>query len=128
MTQGHLRSVPEPPSAIRADCPKPLEEVILRLLCKDPADRYRSANEVILALNEHLGTDLTDEKGKYDGKIGEKTLAAIARAVREGKIQAVNDSMVDRRLKYLRKLKNYDFNKNGWITRAEKFRIKKLPQ
>ena len=74
------------------------------------------------SLDEHLGTDLTEENGKHDGKIGKKNLAAIARAVEEGKIQAVNDSMVDRRLKFFKGLKNYGDNKNGWIPRAEKFR------
>jgi serine/threonine-protein kinase len=42
----HLSSVPEPPSAKRADIPRDLDLVVLRALAKDPADRYQSADEM----------------------------------------------------------------------------------
>jgi serine/threonine-protein kinase len=42
----HLSSVPEPPSAVRADVPPDLDLVILRALAKDPDDRFQSAAEM----------------------------------------------------------------------------------
>ena len=42
----HLSSVPEPPSARRAEIPHPLDQVVLRALAKDPDERYASAEEM----------------------------------------------------------------------------------
>jgi len=42
----HLSSVPEPPSAKRAEIPRDLDLVVLRALAKDPGDRYQSAEEM----------------------------------------------------------------------------------
>jgi eukaryotic-like serine/threonine-protein kinase len=42
----HLSSMPEPPSAKRAEVPRDLDLVVLRALAKDPADRYQSAEEM----------------------------------------------------------------------------------
>ena len=78
------------------------------------------------SLDDILGTDLREpgKNGKlaYDGNVGPKTRDALARAIREGKIAAVNDEMVDKRLDFMRrqpKFKNFP----GWVPRAESFRI-----
>jgi beta-lactam-binding protein with PASTA domain/predicted Ser/Thr protein kinase len=42
----HLSTLPEPPSAKRADIPRDLDMIILRALAKDPAERYQSAEEM----------------------------------------------------------------------------------
>ena len=42
----HLSSVPEPPSAKRAEVPRDLDLVVMRALAKDPAERYHSAEEM----------------------------------------------------------------------------------
>jgi serine/threonine-protein kinase len=42
----HLSSVPEPPSAHRAEIPRDLDYAVLRALAKDPAERYQSADEM----------------------------------------------------------------------------------
>jgi beta-lactam-binding protein with PASTA domain/tRNA A-37 threonylcarbamoyl transferase component Bud32 len=42
----HLSSVPEPPSAKRAEVPRDLDLVVLRALAKDPSERYHSAEEM----------------------------------------------------------------------------------
>jgi eukaryotic-like serine/threonine-protein kinase len=42
----HLSQTPQPPSAKRHDVPPDLDKVVLRALAKDPADRYRSAEEM----------------------------------------------------------------------------------
>jgi len=39
----HLSEVPNPPSAIRPEVPDDLDNVVLRALSKEPADRYQSA-------------------------------------------------------------------------------------
>src|SRR6184192_3021249 len=42
----HLSAVPEPPSAKRPEVPHALDQVVLRALAKDPAQRYQSAEEM----------------------------------------------------------------------------------
>ena len=42
----HLSTVPEPPSAKRADVPRDLDMVVMRALGKDPSERYQSAEEM----------------------------------------------------------------------------------
>ncbi len=77
------------------------------------------------SLDEHLGTDLRVTKnGKkiYDGNVGPATRAAIARAIKEGKIKAVSDTMVKKRLQFMRNLSIFK-NNPGWVPRAKSFRI-----
>ncbi len=77
------------------------------------------------SLDEHLGTDLRVTKnGKkvYDGNVGPLTRAAIARAIKEGKIKAVNDTMVQKRLQFMRNLPIFK-NNPGWVPRANSFKI-----
>src|ERR1051326_6005096 len=42
----HLSEVPKPPSELRPEVPHDLDLVVLRALAKDPADRYRTADEM----------------------------------------------------------------------------------
>ncbi|HUK93707.1 MAG TPA: Stk1 family PASTA domain-containing Ser/Thr kinase [Gaiellaceae bacterium] len=42
----HLSAVPEPPSELRPEVPRNLDQVVLRALAKDPGDRYHSAEEM----------------------------------------------------------------------------------
>ena len=51
----HIQKTPLPPRQINKDIPEGLETIILRLLSKEPADRYSSANEVIRAINKFTG-------------------------------------------------------------------------
>jgi len=50
-----MSKAPTPPSGLNPDVPKPLEEIILRLMARDPSGRYANAWEVIDALNQGLG-------------------------------------------------------------------------
>lgn len=47
----HAREIPAPPSEIQADVPRDLEQVILRCLAKDPAERFQSTSELVEALD-----------------------------------------------------------------------------
>ena len=42
----HISQTPEAPSAQRQEIPRDLDLVVLRALAKEPADRYRSAQEM----------------------------------------------------------------------------------
>lgn len=53
----HLTEAPAPPSRWNPTLPKPLEEILLRLLEKDARKRFPTAASVIEAVNEGLGTD-----------------------------------------------------------------------
>ncbi len=50
----HCTDPPTPPSAVRPSCPVALERIVLRLLEKDPADRYASAEELLIELRDFL--------------------------------------------------------------------------
>jgi eukaryotic-like serine/threonine-protein kinase len=42
----HLSTVPKPPSALRPDIQPPLDQIVLRALAKDPAERFPSAEDM----------------------------------------------------------------------------------
>jgi tetratricopeptide (TPR) repeat protein/predicted Ser/Thr protein kinase len=50
----HLHAPAVPPSTFRPDLPAALEAIVLKLLAKDPADRFASAGEVTLALDRAM--------------------------------------------------------------------------
>lgn len=50
----HVNEMPPPPSDFREDLPHALNDVVLKLLAKDPADRYQSADEAREALEAAL--------------------------------------------------------------------------
>jgi len=50
----HCTDPPTPPSALRPSCPEALERIVLRLLEKLPADRYASAEELLIELRDFL--------------------------------------------------------------------------
>ncbi len=50
----HMQERPPPPSAAAPDLPAAIDEVILRALAKDPAERFGSCNEFLLAAREAL--------------------------------------------------------------------------
>ena len=51
----HLHAPVVPPRVLRPDLPRAIETVILRLLAKDPAQRFATAAETSTALREALG-------------------------------------------------------------------------
>lgn len=57
----HLNAVPRPPSEVVSSVPAHLEEICLRLLQKDPADRFASASHLLHVLG---GVSDDDELGE----------------------------------------------------------------
>jgi transcriptional regulator with GAF, ATPase, and Fis domain/tetratricopeptide (TPR) repeat protein/tRNA A-37 threonylcarbamoyl transferase component Bud32 len=56
--EAHRNRAPRPPRGLRRTVPEALEAVLLRLLAKDPQDRYTSAREVLETLSRFSGIDL----------------------------------------------------------------------
>ncbi|TET31471.1 MAG: GAF domain-containing protein [Planctomycetota bacterium] len=56
--KAHVTEPPKQLRAIRPDMPEYLEPIILRLLAKNPADRFDSANAVIEALAKARGSEI----------------------------------------------------------------------
>ena len=50
----HCTETPTPPSALSPEVPRELEEIVLRLMSKDPAERYPGAEELLIALRTYL--------------------------------------------------------------------------
>jgi len=59
----------------------------------------------------------------FDGIVGSRTRQALELALKAGKIEAINDRMVDSRIAYAKGLANFAANP-GWVPRFERFRMK----
>jgi serine/threonine protein kinase len=50
----HVEELPTPPSAVRRDLPKAIDEVMAKALAKDPDDRYETCRELVAAARAAL--------------------------------------------------------------------------
>ena len=57
----HARDQPTPPSQLRPDIPADLEQIVLRCLAKEPAERFPDAESLELALGECACADKWDK-------------------------------------------------------------------
>jgi tetratricopeptide (TPR) repeat protein len=73
----HLHAPVVPPRMLRPDLPRPIETIILRLLAKDPAQRFATAAETATALREALAGSAEDIDGDGGGAVA--ILDALAR-------------------------------------------------
>ncbi len=64
LVHAHIAVIPEPPHKIREDIPPVISEIILKLLSKNPDERYQSAHGLIVDLEECLKQ--FENKGKTD--------------------------------------------------------------
>jgi tetratricopeptide (TPR) repeat protein len=58
----HLERIPEPPTSIREDIPEGWQRFILKLLEKDPADRFPSADAALSDLSRRMGRSGASER------------------------------------------------------------------
>ncbi|MDR6551201.1 AAA family ATPase [Paenibacillus qinlingensis] len=72
LLHGHFAVTPIPPDSVRKGIPKPVSDIIMKLLSKDAEDRYQSAYGIIQDLEQVMlysnsGEDMSDFKvGRYD--------------------------------------------------------------
>jgi serine/threonine-protein kinase len=80
----HLSEVPKPPSELRPEVPHDLDSVVLRALAKDPAERYRTAEEMdadLARVLEGLPVDPDTETAATAVLSGSGVLAAAPTSV-----------------------------------------------
>ncbi|HSB37620.1 MAG TPA: Stk1 family PASTA domain-containing Ser/Thr kinase [Gaiellaceae bacterium] len=80
----HLSEVPKPPSELRPEVPHDLDSIVLRALAKDPAERYRSAEEMdadLARVLEGLPVDPDTETAATAVLSGSGVLAAAPTSV-----------------------------------------------
>lgn len=72
----HLEKIPEPPTEVRHDVPEGWARFILRLLEKDPADRYPSADAALTDLARRLGKPSPMERSAAQIKLNPHVLSS----------------------------------------------------
>ena len=73
----------DPPSAFNPLVAGTVDDVVLRGLARDPKDRYASAREMALALEEAVHFATATVVGAWTERLAEKTLAERAERIRE---------------------------------------------
>ena len=87
----HVHAPVVPPRVLRPDLPPALETIIIRLLAKDPAQRFSSAAETRAALLDSLKSK--DEPAATDGAPAVAILDALSR----GRLVGRNDELAEAR-------------------------------
>jgi lysozyme family protein len=84
---------------------------------------FQSGKWIQEELNEKMGAGL-----KVDGTIGSQTRKAIEEADKKGMLNEINDSIVEKRIQFYKKIAKEDpiqkDHLDGWLDRAERFRTK----
>lgn len=77
------------------------------------------ANKLVeLALDDVIHSNLKNLDGTYDGILGSKFRLAVAEAIHQNKLRAVNNHFLDLKLAYEKTLGSlWAANKNGWTQR-----------
>jgi serine/threonine protein kinase/tetratricopeptide (TPR) repeat protein len=86
----HVHAPVVPPRNLRPDIPRALEAVILRLLAKDPEQRYATAAEVSVALREALETPDVEAEGA-------EAAVTILDALSRGRLVGRGDELAEAR-------------------------------
>jgi serine/threonine protein kinase len=85
-----LWQVPVPPRALKSDCPPWLQEIILRCLEVDPQDRYATAAQLALDLENPEQVKLTERAERLDQDSGIKTFRRWLRARKAKALEVPN--------------------------------------
>ncbi len=56
LVEKKIKEDPPPPSQLRADCPKWLDDIILKAMARDPEERFQSAEEIYKEISPRLRT------------------------------------------------------------------------
>ncbi|HEY0811213.1 MAG TPA: AAA family ATPase, partial [Longimicrobiales bacterium] len=86
----HLHAPVVPPRVLRPDLPRPIETIILRLLAKDPAQRFATAAETALALRNALAE--REEESEEGG-----SAVALLNALSRGRLIARGSELAEAR-------------------------------
>ncbi|HEY6230944.1 MAG TPA: AAA family ATPase [Pyrinomonadaceae bacterium] len=86
----HLHAPPVPPRVLRPDLPRALETVILRLLAKDPEQRYATAAETAIALRGAISG--VTEAAEEDGASAVALLDALSRGRLVGRAEELGEA------------------------------------
>jgi len=87
----HVNASVVPPRVLRPDLPRALDAVILRLLAKDPAQRFATAGETGVALRDSLS--VTDDVGEE----GSASAVAILDALSRGRLVGRSAELLEAR-------------------------------
>ena len=94
----HIREMPPPMGAVNIAVPEQTQQIVLKLLAKEPVDRYQSAEEVVRALpsglvlpdDEQRGVPMKVMRPQFVGRESEmKTLRAMLKDVLVGEQRVV---------------------------------------
>jgi eukaryotic-like serine/threonine-protein kinase len=83
-----LRSVPQPPSQLVAECPVHLDAILERALAKSPADRYANADDMAMDLHE-VSAEITRTRVAELLAEAEKSFADDDFATAQGDLKAL---------------------------------------
>ena len=87
----HLHAPVVPPRVLRPDLPRPIETVILRLLAKDPAQRFATAAETATALRDAFAGAAEELEGEGGSAV------AILDALSRGRLVARGTELAEAR-------------------------------
>lgn len=84
LLQKHIEEVPRPPRELNAEISPLLERIILKLMAKEPSERYQSANEVIMVINQNTPYSFSLETGDtLKGRLSSSKLVGRQEELRE---------------------------------------------
>ncbi|TEU00954.1 MAG: serine/threonine protein kinase [Anaerolineales bacterium] len=69
LAQLHLTAEPIPPRSIEASIPEPLQQIVLKVLAKEPSARYRTADQLGRILTNFNLNAIPEERSSTDGEL-----------------------------------------------------------
>ena len=79
LVHDHLARVPTPPAALNPSLPAAFSQIVLRLLEKEPDNRYQTADGVVYDLERGVSAGLPTASPRSEAACGSRVLRAAAR-------------------------------------------------